>query len=164
MSAIFCFRRPTLRRVSLLLLVAFLFVIPTNARATCGFDGAVFEQIRLVENRESVRALSVGVSLKSSCAVCHLAGFGGPRNEYGNAINTLLRLSEGARNDYARQREAARRVKDIPAHPSLANSQTFGELFQQGRFPARSLHRQDLPLQEVAATDSEDTIFNNRAS
>lgn len=99
MNAIFYLRRPMLRRVRLLLLVAFLLAIPTKARATCGFDGAVFEQIRLVENRESVRALSVGVSLKGSCAVCHLAGFGGPRNEYGNAINTLLRLSEGARND-----------------------------------------------------------------
>jgi hypothetical protein len=32
-----------------------------------------------------------------TCSVCHLARSGGPRNEYGNAINTLLRLSEGAR-------------------------------------------------------------------
>jgi hypothetical protein len=164
MNAIFYLRRPILRRMSLLLLVAVLYVIPSNASATCGFDGAVFEQIRLVENRESVRALSVGVSLKSSCAVCHLAGFGGPRNEYGNAINTLLRLSEGVRDDAARQREAAQRVKDIPANPSSANSPTFGELFQQGRFPARSLTRQDLPLPEVAATDSEDTISNNTVS
>jgi hypothetical protein len=164
MHAIFYLRRPILRRVSLLLLAAVLYVIPTNASATCGFDGAVFEQIRLVENRESVRALSVGVSLKGSCAVCHLAGFGGPRNEYGNAINTLLRLSEGVRDDAARQREAARRVKDIPANPSLANSPTFGELFQQGRFPVRSLTRQDLPLPEVAAMASEDTISNNAAS
>ena len=159
MHAIFYLRRSILRRISLLLLVAVLHAIPTIARATCGFDGAVFEQIRRVENPESVRALSVGVSLKGSCAVCHLAGFGGPRNEYGNAINTLLRLREGARNDYARQREAARRVKDIPANPSLADSPTFGELFQQGRFPARSLPRQDLPLREVAVIVSE-----NRAS
>lgn len=164
MHAIFYLRRPILRRVSLLLLAAVLYVIPTNASATCGFDGAVFEQIRLVENRESVRVLSVGVSLKGSCAVCHLAGFGGPRNEYGNAINTLLRLSEGVRDDAARQREAARRVKDIPANPSLANSPTFGELFQQGRFPARSLTRQDLPLPEVASMASENTISNNAAS
>ena len=148
----------------LVLLVAFLHAIPTNARATCGFDGAVFEQIRLVENRESLRALSVGVSLKSSCAVCHLAGFGGPRNEYGNAINTLLRLRAGARDDAARQREAALRVMEVPANPSLANSPTFGELFQQGKFPARSLTRQDLPLPEVAATAYEDTNSNNTAS
>jgi hypothetical protein len=164
MNAIIYFRRPILRRMSLLLLVAVLHAIPTNARATCGFDGAVFEQLRRVENRESVRALSVGVSQKGSCAVCHLARFGGPRNEYGNAINTLLGLNEGARNDAARQREAARRVEEIPANPSLANSPTFGELFEQGRFPARSLTRQDLILQEAAVPVSENTASENRSS
>ena len=37
-------------------------------------------------------------------------------------------------------------MMDIPANPLSANSPTFGELFQQGRFPARSLARQDPPL------------------
>lgn len=139
-------------------------VIPINAWAVCGLDGAVLEQIRRVENPESLRALAVGVSLKGTCAVCHLVGVGGPRNEYGNAINTLLRLSEGARTDAARQREAALRVSDIPVDPSLDDSPTFGELFQQGRFPATSLTRQDLPLPEVAATDFEATDFEDGAS
>jgi len=158
MNAIFYLRRSVLRRVSCLLFVAASLAFTTNAFATCGFDGAAFEQIRRVEDRESLRALAVGVSLKSTCAVCHLVGFGGPRNEYGNAINMLLRLNYGLRNDAARQREAALRVKDIPANPSLANSPTFGELFQQGRFPASSLARHDLPLPEAA-----DTVFENAA-
>ena len=78
---------------------------------------------------------------------------GGPRNEYGNAINTLLRISE--REDPVRQRDAGRRMKDLLANPLLANSPTFGELFQQGRFPARSLASQDPPLAEVPARVSE---------
>ena len=143
---------------------ATLFAIPNNLHASCGLDGAVFEQIRRAENRESLRALAVGVSLKGSCAVCHLVRVGGPRNEYGNAINTLLRLSQGARDDYARQREAAQRVKDIPANPSLAHSPTFGELFEQGRFPARSLTRQDLPLPQIPANDADITLSHNTAS
>ncbi|HBJ37136.1 MAG TPA: hypothetical protein DDZ51_20760, partial [Planctomycetaceae bacterium] len=164
MTAIFYLIRSTLRRISLLLISAALSAIPTNARAVCGFDGAASEQIRRVEDREALRALAVGVSLKGSCAVCHLVEFGGPRNEYGNAINMLLRLNYDVRNDLARQREAALRVKDVPANPSLANSPTFGELFQQGRFPASSLARQDLPLPEAADTVSENTVSSDRVS
>jgi len=161
MNAIYCLRRSILRSVSCLLLIAASLAIPTNARALCGFDGAAFEQIRRVKDREALRALSVGVSLKGSCAVCHLVGVGGPRNEYGNAINMLLRLNYGLRNDLARQREAALRVKDIPANPSLANSPTFGELFQQGRFAASSLVRQDLPLPAVSAKAPENRVSEN---
>lgn len=155
MNATFYLRRSIPRCLSLLLLSMVLLAIPTDVRAVCGLDGAVSEQLRRVDDAEAVRALSRRISLHGTCSVCHLAGWGGPRNEYGNGINTLLRLSEGARNDPARQREAARRVKNIPSNPVLANSPTFGELFQQGRFPARSLARQEPPLPEIPARVSE---------
>jgi hypothetical protein len=67
-----------------------------------------------------------------------------------------LRLNEGARNDPVRQRDAGQRVNEILANPLSDNSPTFGELFQQGRFPARSLVRRDPPLPEVPARASED--------
>jgi hypothetical protein len=156
MNATFYLGRSTHRGWSLLLFCTALFGMPTDVRAVCGLDGAVGEQLRHVDDREAVRTLFRKTSLRfGTCSVCHLATSGGPRNEYGNAINTLLRLSEGARNDPARQREAAQRVKEIPANPLSANSPTFGELFQQGRFPARSLARQDPPLPEVPVTVSE---------
>jgi hypothetical protein len=155
MNATFYLRRSTHRRLSLLLLSTALLAIPTDVRAVCGLDGAVGEQLRHVDDLRRCE-LSRKTSLSfGTCAVCHLASSGGPRNEYGNAINTLLRLSEGARTDPARQRDAGRRVQDIPANPLSANSPTFGELFQQGRFPARSLARQDPPLPEVPARVSE---------
>ncbi len=128
----------------LLLLGAVLLGMPTDVHALCGLDGAVREQLRHVDDLEAVRTLSQRISVEKTCAVCHLAGWGGPRNDYGNAINTLLRLSD--RKNTVRQRDAGRRMKDILANPVLANSPTFGELFQQGRFPARSLASQDFPL------------------
>lgn len=136
--------------LGLFLLGAALLGVPTDGHAVCGLDGAVGEQLRQVKEMSRKTSLSFG-----SCAVCHLPGSGGPRNEYGNAINTLLRLSEGARDDTVRQRDAGRRVQDIPANPLLATSPTFGELFQQGRFPARSLVRRDPPLPKVPARVSE---------
>jgi len=148
------------RRLTLLLFSTALLAIPTDVRASCALDGAVGEQLRHVDDPEAVRALSLRISRQKTCAVCHLAGttlgfgagVGGPRNEYGNAINTLLRLSEGARTDPVRQRDAGRRVKDIPANPLLANSPTFGELFRQGRFPAASLQTQMPPFDDDGAT------------
>ena len=134
----------------LFLLGAVLIGMPTDVRALCGLDDAAREQFRQVKELSRKTSLSFG-----TCSVCHLATSGGPRNEYGNAINTLLRLSEGARTDSARQREAGRRMMDIPANPLSANSPTFGELFQQGRFPARSLARQEPPLPEVPVRVSE---------
>ncbi len=153
MNATFYPRRSTHHRLGRLLLGAALLAMPTDVHAVCGLDGAVREQLRHVDDPEAVRALSLSLSLQKTCAVCHLAGFGGPRNEYGNAINTLLRLSD--RQNPARQRDAGRRMEDIPANPMSANSPTFGELFQQGRFPARSLASQDPPLPEVPAKVSE---------
>ena len=144
MNATFCIRRSTRHRLSLLLLGAALLGMPTDVRALCGLDGAVREQLRSVDNAEAVRALSRRISLQyGTCSVCHLARWGGPRNEYGNAINTLLRISD--REDPVRQRDAGRRMKEILANPLLANSPTFGELFQQGRFPAGSLASQRSP-------------------
>jgi hypothetical protein len=147
-------RRSNFRRWALALLFSIACsLLPSDVQALCGLDGAVREQLRSVDNAEAVRALSRRISLHGTCSVCHLAGLGGPRNEYGNAINTLLRLSE--REDPVRQRDAGRRMKDILANPLLANSPTFGELFQQGRFPARSLASQDPPLPEVPVRVSE---------
>ena len=138
MNADFCIRRKHYY-LGLFLLGAALIGMPTDVHAVCGLDDAVGEQVRQAKEVSRRTGLLFG-----SCSVCHLAGSGGPRNEYGNAINTLLRLSD--RDDSARQREAGRRVTDIPANPLSANSPTFGELFQQGRFPARSLAGQDPPL------------------
>jgi hypothetical protein len=125
--------------LGLFLLSAVLIGMPTDVHAVCGLYDAVGEQVRQAKEVSRRTGLLFG-----SCSVCHLAGSGGPRNEYGNAINTLLRFSD--RDDSARQREVGRRVMDIPANPLSATSPTFGELFQQGRFPARSLARQDPPL------------------
>ena len=137
-------------RFSLLLLGVALLGNPTDVHAVCGLDGAIGEQFRQMKEISRKTNLSFG-----SCSVCHLPGSGGPRNEYGNAINTLLRLNDGARDDAIRQREAGRRVQDIPANPLLPTSPTFGELFQQGRFPARSLVRQDSQMPKVPARVSE---------
>lgn len=145
-----CFIRRKHHHLGLFLLGAALLGTPTEVLAVCGLDGAVGEQFRQVKEISRKTGLSFG-----SCAVCHLPGSGGPRNEYGNAINTLLRLDEGARDDHVRQRDAGRRVQDIQVNPVLANSPTFGELFQQGRFPARSLVRRDPPLPKVPARVSE---------
>lgn len=156
MNAIFYIGRKH-HHLGLFLFAVVLLGTPADIHALCGLDGAVREQIRHVDDLEAVRTLSRKTSLSfGTCSVCHLARSGGPRNEYGNSINTLLRLSEGARTDPARQREAGRRVSDILATPLSANSPTFGELFQQGRFPARSLARQDPPLPEVPVRVSED--------
>jgi hypothetical protein len=150
MNANLYLRRSMQRLLSLLLLSATLLVLPTEVRAVCGLDGAVAEQIRPVKELSRRTGLWYG-----SCSVCHLAGAGGPRNEYGNAINTLLQLNEGARNDPVRQREAGQRVNEMLANPLSDTSPTFGELFQQGRFPARSLVSRGIPLPKVSAKASE---------
>lgn len=127
--------------------------MPKEARAICGLDGAAFEQLRGADDPQAVRALSRKIRLHGTCSVCHLARFGGPRNEFGNAVNTLLMLRD--REDPVRQREVGWRMKDVLANPSLPNSPTFGELFQQGRFPASSLSNREPPLPEVPAKVSE---------
>jgi len=121
--------------------------MPNEARAICGLDGAALEQIRSVNDPQAMSALSRKIHLYGTCSICHLARFGGPRNEFGNVVNTLLTLRD--REDPARQRDVGRRIKDISANPSLPNSPTFGELFQQGRFPANSLANQESPLPKV---------------
>jgi hypothetical protein len=127
--------------------------LPNEARAICGLDGAALEQMRSVDDPQAMRALSRKIHLYGGCSICHLARFGGPRNEFGNAVNTLLTTRD--REDPARQRDVGRRMKDILANPSLPNSPTFGELFQQGRFPANSLANQESPLPEVLEKASE---------
>ena len=150
MNAISYIRRATRHRLSLLLLGAALLGMPTDVHALCGLDGAVREQLRNVNDPEAVRALTQRIRLHGTCSVCHFTKWGGPRNEYGSAINTLLTLSD--REDPVRQRDAGRRMMDIPANPLLADSPTFGELFQQGRFPARSIETPMPPFDDVSAT------------
>ncbi len=140
------------RGLAMLLSMAWL-GFPTQVQAICGLDGAVREQLRSVDDPQAMRGLSQKIHRHGTCSVCHLARFGGPRNEFGNAVNTLLTLRD--REDPVRQREVGRRMKDILANPSLPNSPTFGELFQQGRFPANSLANQEPPLPEVPARVSE---------
>jgi hypothetical protein len=127
--------------------------MPKEAGAICGLDGAAIERLRSVDDPQAVRALSRKVHLYGTCSVCHLARFGGPRNEFGNAVNTLLTLRD--REDPVRQREVGRRMEDVLANASLPNSPTFGELFELGRFPANSLANQEPPLPEVSARVSE---------
>ena len=109
--------------------------LPPRTLAICGLDGAVYEQIRTVQDPDAARAWNRKFSQQSgmSCAVCHLAGYG-PRNQYGNAINVLLTGND--RPDAVRKREAGRRVNAIPANPALPDSPTFGDLIQQGVLPA----------------------------
>jgi len=148
MNAISAFYRFMRHRscVGILLSLALL-AMPKEASAICGLDGAVRELMRNVGNSDASQALSLKIQLKGTCAACHLARFGGPRNEFGNAINTLLTI--GDREDPVRQREAGRRMKDILANPSLPDSPTFGELFQLGRYPADSLVNKEPPLPEA---------------
>ena len=129
-----------------------LLAMPKDVLAICGLDGAVREQLRSVNDLEATRAISLKSHLYGSCTVCHLARLGGPRNEYGNAVNSLLTIRD--REDPARQREVGRRLQDILANPSLPDSPTFGELFQQGRFPANSLTHQEPPLPQTPAKAS----------
>jgi hypothetical protein len=129
-----------------------LLALPSDARAICGLDGAVFELLRSLEDPNAARSLSLNTHQYGTCSVCHLVRSGGPRNEFGNAVNSLLTFRD--REDPSRQREVGRRMKDLLANPSLANSPTFGELFEQGRFPASSLANPMPPLLEGLASGS----------
>lgn len=148
MSAIlYLYRSTRLCSIFWAILCTALLGMPNKAHAICGLDGAALEQIRRVNDPQAMSALSRKIHLYGTCSICHLARFGGPRNEFGNVVNTLLTLRD--REDPARQRDVGRRIKDISANPSLPNSPTFGELFQQGRFPANSLANQESPLPKV---------------
>ncbi|QDU92404.1 hypothetical protein [Lignipirellula cremea] len=146
-------RSMRVRAIFGVLLSMTLLGMSNEVQAVCGLGGAYREQLRSVDDPLAARTLSLKVQQRG-CSVCHLASFGGPRNEYGNAVNTLLKLAD--REDSARQREVGRRMRDILANPSLPNSPTFGELIQLGRLPATALATQELPLPEVPAKVSED--------
>lgn len=139
-------------RFGILLSIALL-VAPKEASAICGLDGAVRELMRRVANPDAAKALSQKTQLYGTCTACHLARFGGPRNEFGNAINTLLTIRD--REDPVRQREVGLRMKDILANPSLPDSPTFGELFLLGRYPADSLVNKEPPLPQILGRKSE---------
>lgn len=147
---IYQWMRP-MSRFGILLIIAWL-VVPREASAICGLDGAVRELMRRVRNPEAAQALSLKTQLYGTCTACHLARLGGPRNEFGNSINTLLTIRD--REDPVRQREMGLRMKDILANPSLPDSPTFGELFQLGRYPADSLVNKEPPLPEALGRKS----------
>jgi hypothetical protein len=134
------------------LLSVTLIGVPDVVQAVCGLDGAALESIRSVADPQAIRALSQKIHQYGTCSICHLARFGGPRNQYGDAVNALLTLRD--REDLMRQREVGRRLKDVLADPSLPDSPTFGELFQLGRFPAQSLANQEPPFPKVARRES----------
>lgn len=148
------FGRAMQRHTTLTVVFSILVIsLSGNAHAICGLDGAVREIVRSVDDPQAVRALAVKVHLRGTCAACHLARYGGPRNEFGDVVNVLLTRRD--REAPARQRDVGRHLIDIPANPSMPNSPTFGELFQQGRFPASSLINREPPLPEAAARVSE---------
>ncbi len=152
----FCEKLVPAKRFSALLPIIlswWLMAVPGPVFAVCGLDAALRELIRSVDQLESKRALSNRIQRSGICSACHLAGFGGPRNEFGSAINTLLTTND--REALVRQREVGRRMKDILADPSLPNSPTFGELLQLGRFPANSLLNQEPPLPEIVGRNSQ---------
>jgi hypothetical protein len=136
------------RRLAIFFSLALL-VSPANVQALCGLDDAFREQLVSVEGPELARFKMSGIS----CGACHLGENGGPRNVYGNALDTLLEISD--REDPARLREAGRRVAEILSDPSSA-SLTFGELIQQGRFPGERSVPEAAPLAEIPAR-----IFKN---
>lgn len=134
------------------LLFGVLLGIPTLAHAACGLESAFFEQLGMVEDQKAASALS-----SISCAACHFVGGGvvipvggGPRNEYGNAVNMFLWGSDNARTDVLRKREAGLRVGDIPANPLSHTSPTFGELIRMGIAPGSPLMGRELPLPDVS--------------
>lgn len=141
-------------RLSLaVLLGSALLGIASEIYADCGLYGVFREQLGGVQDPQALRALSLKSQLYGSCSVCHLAKFGGPRNEFGNAVNALLTPRD--RDDPVRQRDVGQRLTIILANPSLPNSPTFSELLKQGRFPASSLANPEPPLPEVPARASE---------
>jgi hypothetical protein len=134
--------------------------VPAPLFAICGLDGVVYEQLRRVEDPEAVRALTRKVRLAGTCSVCHYALCGGPRNEFGSAVNVLLTLRD--RENRVGQREVGRRLTDLLADPSRPDSPTFGELFRQGRFPAESFANGE-PPPSAAPARGEEPVTPERA-
>ncbi len=140
-------------RPSCILLLGILTLgISQKANAICGLDDAATEMVRLVKNPE-VRADLNQKLAGVGCTVCHLARFGGPRNAFGTAVNTLLSLKD--REDSFRQRDAGRRMASILVDPSLPGSPTFGDLFQNGRLPVQPLTSDPDPLPHAPPAESE---------
>ena len=97
--------------------------MPNEAHAICGLDGAALEQIRSVNDPQAMSALSRKIHLYGTCSICHLARFGGPRNEFGNVVNTLLTLRDREDKRYfgkpiAAQFANLRRIISAGAIPS----------------------------------------------
>lgn len=124
----------------------------SDAQAVCGLEGGIREQFRGVSDPRVLRSLSLELNRSGICSACHLARYGGPRNEYGSAINTLLTI--GDREDPVRQRDAGRRVSDIPANPQLPDSPSFGELFREGWFPGNSRDSSAPAFPEISSRGS----------
>ncbi|MCY2964293.1 MAG: hypothetical protein NT069_11775 [Planctomycetota bacterium] len=135
--------RANLDKIRTVWLVVFALFLGSSleAQAHGPFYFGFMEQIQNVKDPAKARELNLkvyrtagGDIFSGGCAVCHLGGRGGsPRNVYGNALNTFLSFADY--NTPGRISEAARRVMDIPANPSLPDSPTFGELINEGEFP-----------------------------
>ncbi len=140
-------------RPSCILLLGTLTIgISPKANAICGLDDAATEMVRLVNNpdvRADLNQKLAGVG----CTACHLAPFGGPRNAFGTAVNTLLSLKD--REDSFRQRDAGRRIASIPLDPSLPGSPTLGDLFQNGRLPVQPFTSDPDPLPHAPPAESQ---------
>lgn len=126
---------------TLVLSVAVLFVVATPGflHAICGLEAALWqlrrEALRTQNANYSFSGLPtqvrLGIRAQGVCSACHLASYGGPRNELGTALNTLLTTDDRA--DAVRQRELGRRVMDLPVDPTIPNSPTFGQWFGSGQ-------------------------------
>jgi hypothetical protein len=105
-----------------------LLLTAAKVHGICGLDEAFLAELSGVDEPASAGFRNLSIS----CSVCHLGERGGPRNVYGNILNTILNLTD--REDPARQREAGRRVSEIDSDPS-SPSFTFGELIRRGQLP-----------------------------
>lgn len=135
--------------VGCLLLV--VVAMPTIAPGICGLDRVALEQLRGIEDPQVLRALTQRININGTCSLCHVTRFGGPRNEFGAAVNVLLTVRD--RENPVRHREVGARLRNLLANPSLPNSPTFAEAFARGEFPGAHLD-QTVSLSPVTARES----------
>ncbi len=129
-------------RVSAVLFSCYLFVaLSGKAAALCGlYEGAIVQIERVTDTtaaqklRQQLDQTNRVSNSRGVCIVCHLYGGGGPRNTFGTAANILLSIKD--REAFSRSRKVGLLLSNISADPRMPDSPTFGELFQQGQFPA----------------------------
>ncbi len=79
---------------------------------------------------------------KAKCNVCHVGKSKKERNDYGQALHTLLTKKDA--KDTAKIQDALDKVAGMKSKADDANSPTYGELIQQGK----------LPCEDKAATET----------